>query len=85
MIRASVYDPMVAGSGRHDTPDPDQPQPKGRVRRMAGRRPPDDEYSELMHVVGWLSRLFVVTTSGFALIVGGIALVAIAVALILSL
>jgi hypothetical protein len=52
---------------------------------MAAPRRRDDDYSRLMQVAAWISRLMVVGTSVFALVVAAVALVVIAVVLVLSL
>lgn len=82
--RGSVTTPMAAGSRRNDTANrPPAPIRKG--RQMAARRPPDDDYRRLMQVAARIGRLTGVTTSVFALGAAAVALVAIVVALILSL
>lgn len=52
---------------------------------MEGQRPPEDDRSAVLAVVGRVSRFTGVTTSVVAAVVAAVALVAIAVALILSL
>jgi hypothetical protein len=52
---------------------------------MAARRPADTDHSRIMEVAARIGRLTGVTTSVFVLLAAAVALVAIAVALILSL
>jgi hypothetical protein len=81
--RGSVTAPMVAASRGHDTRirtiEPNERE------QMAARRTPEDDYSRVMDVVARVSRLTGVTTSVLGVVLAAGALVAIAVALIMSL